>query len=258
MHCEQVRKLLGRFHDSELDAPTRAAVELHLGDCAACAAELAGIAELSAVARALEDLEPPGGLWEQIDRRLSDARPRRFAAARRLLHRWQTAAVAAVVFVTVATGWWVYRVKQPDSDPSLDELLVTHRGEQIGLQEAVRRVDFRVLASAQLPNGYCLENCCLCRDGCCDVLQCCFVRGKDKVLLVQGGPDSAMQFGDRPAVQTQVNGKPARIVQCRGGSLAASWQTRGTSLSLIGPHDVTELVQLVTFVDDHLEKGKTN
>jgi hypothetical protein len=261
MSCEQVRNLLGRFHDGELSTAGRTAVELHLGDCATCAGELAAIAGLGEAARALCEPEPPADLWDRIIRRLGDAKPGRFPIGR---VGWLST-VAALLCIAIAAGWWARKVPRPEEPQTPFEAFAennepapdwwpAHTGrQQVSLQEAVRRVDFLVLADAQLPCGYCLQNCCLCREGCCDVVECWFARGREKLLLVQGGPDHKIPYGDRPAVEARINGKPARIVQCGQGSLAASWPTGGTALSLIGAQDVSELVQLVTFIDQHLD-----
>jgi anti-sigma factor RsiW len=46
MPCE-FSQLLSAYHDGELDSQTRENVQRHIGSCPACAAELAGLAEMS-------------------------------------------------------------------------------------------------------------------------------------------------------------------------------------------------------------------
>jgi hypothetical protein len=138
------------------------------------------------------------------------------------------------------------------NDTFINELFAFQAGETVSLHDVSRRVDFRVLTTSELPDGYCIGGCCICREGCCDMVKCKFVRGAEEVLLVQGASEYPVQCSELTTVQTQVNGKPARILQCGNGLLAASWETKGTALSLVGPRDLSELVRLVTFVDQHL------
>ena len=265
MNCEQVQELLSRFHDGELGQAERAAVELHLGSCVVCPGELAAIAELSEVARASRAPEPPGDLWERIELRLARSGGPWFATARRIVPTWRVAALAALVLVALASAWWASYARKQERSPApaevtavdedgplLDQLLAAGPGQPVSLQEAARRVDFRVPAAPQLPEGYQLKDCCLCRDGCCDLVQCHFLCGSDRVVLVLGDSDHPMRYGPRPVLETQVNGKPARVVQCECG-LACSWQCRGTALTLIGPRDLSKLVRLVAFVSERLE-----
>jgi hypothetical protein len=72
------------------------------------------------------------------------------------------------------------------------------------------------------------------------------------VILVQCGPECSVRYGNRPVLDTRVNGKAARVVQCEG-YLACSWQCQGTALTLVGPRDLSQLVRLVAYVDQRLE-----
>src|SRR5216684_6374260 len=184
MYCEQVQNLLSGFHDRELNSADRAAVEGHLATCTSCAAELAAIAELGEMARMLCEPEPPAGLWQQLAHRLAIGTPTRFSRTRRILRTWKMAAVAALVLLGVGTGWLAHEAFGPapqvvspspsvatEGDLLLDDLLAARTGERVSLQEAAGRVEFRVLAASDLPEGYRLGECCVCRDGCCDLVQ---------------------------------------------------------------------------------------
>ncbi|HLI25381.1 MAG TPA: zf-HC2 domain-containing protein [Acidimicrobiales bacterium] len=79
MRCQTARSLVSDYIDGELDASTAAEVEAHLADCASCpplAAALQAVlgqlralpevpAELSALERALADVNPPSGRPQQ-------------------------------------------------------------------------------------------------------------------------------------------------------------------------------------------------
>jgi hypothetical protein len=140
-----------------------------------------------------------------------------------------------------------------DLGPYLDRREEARAGQAMPPDEAARRVDFRVLSAAALPEGYCLQGCCLCR-GACDRVECTYCRGGDRVLVILCAPGQPVEFGGRPVLRAQVNGKPAQVVQGEG-RLAASWQVNGTAVSLIGPRDLAELVRLMAEVDQRLGGG---
>jgi hypothetical protein len=265
MTCDQVQQLLGRFHDGELEPSKRTSVEAHLRTCGRCSAELTAIGDLGEVIRSASELDPPSGLWDQITSRLGNGRGAHIARSGNVLRTRKAAMLVAVALIGVGLGWiahqinqphWVAKVAAPVADEkeglSLDDLLAAGPKEQVTLQEAAHRVDFLVLGASDLPDGYRLGDCCLCQDGCCDLVQCRFVRGADQVILVQCGPDHMVQYGDRPVLETKVNGKPARVCQC-DGRLVCSWQCKGTALTLVGPRDLTQLVGLVAYLDQRLE-----
>jgi hypothetical protein len=258
MRCEEIRTLVGAYHDGEAPPAARAALEAHVAWCPACAAALAAVAELRELARALPEPEPPGDLWARIVPRL-DAEPAwKFRAL--LRHRGRAAA-AALLLAALAAGWWAWRStarEQPapaassvDLSPYLDYPEAAVAGEGMSPAEAGRMVDFRVLSTSDLPAGYCLQRCCLCRDGRCDRVACAYCRGGERLLVIQCAPGQSVAFGDRPVLCTHMNGKPTRVVQGEG-CLAASWQVNGTAVSLIGPRDMAELVRLMAHVDGHL------
>ena len=79
--CEGARERLVAFHDGELPADQRRAVETHLLSCRHCAREAALIDEVLGRVRALSVPEPPPEFWETFDRelhrRMAEERPPR-------------------------------------------------------------------------------------------------------------------------------------------------------------------------------------
>jgi hypothetical protein len=262
MNCDQVRELLSLFHDAELDRAGRCAVEVHLGECPSCAAELGALAELSEMARNLPDLEPPAELWGRVAGQLQAEQARLCGPG--IFRVRRVAAVAALVAAAFAAGWMAHRptVEGPSTvrvehqpvgvDIDLDRLVAADSMREMPADEAARRVGFHVVTAQKLPDGYCLEGCCLCRDGCCDLMRCRYGRGSDKILVLQGEPDHPIDYGDGPALEARVHGKSARIVQ-RDGRLAASWQAKRSTVGIVGPRDLSELVRLIAYVDERLE-----
>lgn len=134
--------LLDDYADGALDPATRARVEAHLAVCAACRAEVAGLAAILAEARILpRAIEPGRDLWPGIAPRLA-ARP-----ARRL--PWLQLAAALALF---AGGFAAARLGQGDAEPTRlatlqaeyaaasTELSRRLAGESSGLAPETRRV----------------------------------------------------------------------------------------------------------------------
>jgi hypothetical protein len=173
-------------------------------------------------------------------------------------------ALAATLLLAAVTGWWA--VHRPDGDQPpvaqsspaavdlgryLDEPGAGPLGELVSLQEASQYAAFRVASLAEMPDGFAFDRCCLTPCGCCDILECVFRRGRERIILCLYGDKHHVQYGDRPVLEMRVHGKPARIVQGRE-CLAASWDVNGRSCCLIGPHDLSDLVRLVAHVDQRL------
>jgi hypothetical protein len=259
MNCQHIQTLLGRLHDGELEPVERGAIEVHLRSCGACQSELAALRELSDLTAALSEPEPPGDLWDRVAGDLAKVQPGRPGRVPTWL-RSGWAAAAALVFVAGIAGWWAYQINNPrgtsavavnnDDDLLLDDLLAIRSRQPMSLQEASKHVNFQLLSAADLPDGCRLEQCSLCKcdSGCCDMVQCRFRCRGQPMLLVQGNPDHALRYGNRPTLTTQINGQPARVVQCEG-CLACSWQNNDTAITLVGPRDLAQLVQIVTHVD---------
>lgn len=261
MHCEQARQWLSRFQDGELAPAMHAALADHLKICTACAAELASLTDLRRLVQAAGEPEPPGDLWERISQQLPDpARPR---------SRWRqpgrTVVAAGVLLVVLVAGGLGLRQAfhsaqplpaaaglPPAWQPYLDSRQLSHVGDPVRLDQAARFVSFRVPADLSLPEDYQLEDCCVCGDGCCDVVCCCFVGRTDQVLLVLCADGHPVRTNGPPLAQPRINGKSVRVVRC-ADRLAALWQANGTAVSLIGPRDLDQLVQLARYVDQRLQ-----
>jgi hypothetical protein len=167
---------------------------------------------------------------------------------------------AALVLAALGGGWLSYKVgnyqRTPataeavnDTDPLLDDLLAIRAGQPVSMREAAQLVDFELLTSSD--QGCRFDQCSVCKSGCCDMVRCQLRCRGEQMLLVQGNPDHPVRYGKRTVLETQINGQPARVVQCEG-CLACSWQKKGTALTLVGPRDLAQLVQLVAYVDQRL------
>jgi len=113
---------LSAYLDDELGAAGRARADAHLAACAGCRDALAGLRDVVATARSLEDRGPATDLWRGIERRIAPPPPLPFVlpprAARRPPGRLrvvrqfsftlpQLASAAAIVAVLSGGGvWW--------------------------------------------------------------------------------------------------------------------------------------------------------
>jgi hypothetical protein len=70
MTCDQIKSLVGWFHDGELGSADAKLIREHLKDCPDCAAELAGLRELDRASRRLPAPMVPADLWDRIASRL--------------------------------------------------------------------------------------------------------------------------------------------------------------------------------------------
>jgi len=104
MECKAARESLSRHLDNELAASSRAALEVHLSQCAACRAELVLQRRLWVLLGALEPLEAPEVL-AGVERRLAE--PSRSPFSLESLRRVTSlAAAAALLAVLSLAGVW--------------------------------------------------------------------------------------------------------------------------------------------------------
>ena len=98
--CEQSDRL-SAYHDGELDAPSRAAMDRHLASCASCAAELGRLRRLSGLLRAAAPAELSAGAMRRLHRSAE-------LASSSTLRRWAEAltAVAAAILITFSVWLW--------------------------------------------------------------------------------------------------------------------------------------------------------
>jgi hypothetical protein len=263
MKCKDLQPLFGRFLDGELSALEAASVRAHLDQCPACSAELSSIAELGQWVQATRAPEPSPERWEQARADVFALYRTRLIAANRRSWVWKIASIAALFMVGTAVALLASRIKAPlgdliaentvDLGPFVADPTHYQEGHPVTLQEAVRQVSFPVLDTKELPGGYQFKKCCLCCKSCGHMVQCCYLRGSDQVLVLQYGCERPTCCGNRPTIKAEVNKKTVNVVEC-DKNLVASWRCDGTAVSLIGPKDLDEMLSLVKFIDAHLSR----
>jgi anti-sigma factor RsiW len=115
----------------ELSEDRRAELEVHLGTCEACQAELDALRALRGATRRLaEGAESPAGLEDAV-RSTVDAADREPPASGRGGRRWAWLAAAAVVVLVIAGGWWIRAPPPADLPGAAIEGFRLHREGQL-------------------------------------------------------------------------------------------------------------------------------
>ena len=84
---------------------------------------------------------------------------------------------------------------------------------------------------------------------CCTGMQSVYKRkGSEIIAILQHTTDQPVWFGDRAVVVAKVHGKPTRIVQM-DDRLAATWQSNGTYVTLVGVGDMAELTRFMRYLE---------
>jgi anti-sigma factor RsiW len=147
---DHVTDHLSAYLDDDLDAPARAAVERHLGSCAACARELQALRRLVAYAGAVvsQDAPPASDLWPGIEARLTGANVSTFHPGRGRGSRvvsfsiLQLAAAAALLMAVSATAAWFARGNVAAPQSTVATTAIQAEIEPRAAADAIRPVNF--------------------------------------------------------------------------------------------------------------------
>lgn len=272
MECQEVQKLLSAYYDRELPSELRSSVAGHVHTCSRCEEELAGFGELSAMARGLDDPEPPPQMWENIEAALDAERqgvpPVRPAAERGRFaaRRWLSLlATAATLMITVGVVWIAARawhgtghpgevaavfdryIEQFPENPELAQevLLAKYDGQAVNMSQATKQLGYRPAVGGGLPNGYTLEAVYVLEMPCCRCVQS-ICRRDDGRLFALFEHDEAQPkwFGDRPRIDTECSGCQCSVVQADRG-VVASWKGGNRHFTVVGAHDLEEIADLI-------------
>lgn len=133
MRCEQVQKKLAEYAVGGLDEQARAAIEGHLDSCAECRRELELLEATGAMLKPAEMVQPPAGMWEQIEEGLSP-RPVRLKPRVPAWRRWVKPVLAGVavaaILLAVVVGMPI--LWQPATTPALAPDLPVYAGTDGG------------------------------------------------------------------------------------------------------------------------------
>ncbi len=273
MQCLQAQQYLSAFCDGELAAELRARVAEHVQACPRCQEELAVFGRLSAMAKAQPDPEPPPWIWEEIEAALAAggeaaAASRHGAESDRPAKKWplRLLATAALVLLAVGVVWTAAKtwytphhggelvadlreysehfVSSPENAQAV--LLAKYNGEAVSVAEATRRLGYRPMIAAGLPQRYSVEAMYLLNMPCCTCVQAICRRDDGAVFAVfEHGEEQPMWFGDRPAVEAQCNGCSCSLIQV-DRTLVVSWKANKRRFTVVGASGLEEIADMIT------------
>ena len=280
MKCQKVQKLLSAYYDDELSGGVRTSMAEHVQGCSRCGDELTRFAKLSAMAKGLDDPEPPEQIWSGIEAGLDADKAsapigRRAAPQERAARRPRLSFLAAAALVLIATGvvWIASRTAHApghhhelaadfgeyvehfakDPDRAQKVLLAKYDGQAVDLSRATRQLGYRPAVAAGLPERYTVDALYVLKMPCCTCVQTICRRDDGQVFAIfEHDEKQPVCFGDRPRIETQFKGCPCSIIQANHG-LVASWKADNRQITVVGAHSLEEIGELV----DHLGGSST-
>ena len=163
MDCTAVQRLLGAYHDGELEGSDKDAVSAHLAHCSACLQKLEGIRRIDDIFDATIPPDPNPVLWDRVREDLSQVE---FNMPSRASSRVRWLAAAVVLVAAVAVGWSAYfaaRIASAQRPIDLGHYLdnrppVPANWKTVSLDDICKHVDFPILKALELPRGYTLSS----------------------------------------------------------------------------------------------------
>lgn len=255
MQCQQACELLSAYHDGELPAEQRVALEVHLESCAGCAAELVELRRLSELTSKLDAphhsrdaaLDPSGQSREPSP----TSKSRRYAAITIL------SAVAATALIIIVTGGETNRGHehedlaqywqsfQADPLPVQKRFVARHAGRVVSADEAVREVGFRPAVATRVPELVEIETSYVLNMPCCKCIETICRRADGTTLAVfEHLEKQPGWFPGRPHVNMQCADATCQVTEL-GNCLAASWPIGNRVVTVVGLRGVDELTRWV-------------
>ncbi len=271
--CAAARRHLSAYHDGELAPSLRAAMRDHIESCLECSQCLRELQKISRTAAELTTPEVPTEVWLQIEKKLgedTEGKLDRLSLLKSFVrgHKALLSAVAAILFgISTLLGVWGFHSSDHEhghvavsfgqyldefrrNPVSAEQLLLSeYDGRAVSFDEATRQVRYRPIAPKSLPDGASLEALYLLKMPCCLCVQAVYGRaGGEGLSLFEHVDDQPIWFGNRPTIHARCNGVPTSIVQV-DEFLAASWMRHGRCVTLVGAHDLEQVVQVMAFLD---------
>lgn len=272
MNCSEVLDLLSPLHDGELSPELSESVEQHLRGCPACASVRADFGAMSSLAWQRPELEPPAGLWQNIEEALDAESETVLAPAAASVTgsrpQWARLVIAVALFVTagvifviqqsgqnghdehLAVNFDQFLTEFPKSAERAQELLhANYPSELLDVDEAALQLKYRPAVANALPDGYTLDSVHLVRMPCCLCVEAlCTAPDGTRLAVLEHAIDQPVWFGERPSKQCDCDGRKARLVRY-GEQYAATWQSAKRFLTIIGIRDEDELGRLMQHLD---------
>lgn len=264
MTCDDVIPLLSPFHDGELAAEQRQAVEDHLSFCEDCSRKLESLQNLSSLVDNTAPPQPPKTLLSRIVKSLDSNRP--FPKQQtRYLSRTVIGILltsAAIVFVTLIV--WQGSGVSPQSHREMvrafasflslyesgeasanDFLAEKYQGAVVSSTEASKVLKRETVARPMILAQHQASKRYLLKMPCCDCIQTIYTRNNRTTFVVFEHEKAEEEwFAARPSIHTECDGKVCCLVELKR-NLAASWQTKGGYVTVVGISDVVQLESLM-------------
>ena len=258
MKCENAIEFLSLYHDGELSADVRAALEVHLEGCVACSTELMALRRLSELAAQLDVPKPRREHDNQNDSRSrlsadnpTENQPKRLRTAAIL------SALAATVLIAFAFQNWSHNDHQHadlakywnrfQTNPAdaQNELVNRYTGRLVSADEAVKEVGFRPSVERLDPATVRVKNSYVLKMPCCRCLQTiCRRPDGSELIVLEHREEQPNWFPTLSHVNIRCSDTTCRITEI-DGLLAASWPLGDRRLTVIGLDDLNELASWV-------------
>jgi hypothetical protein len=269
MQCEEVITRLSEYFDDELPGNLRKAVDEHLAQCAACSERLAALRAVARAAKAVVHPGPPADLTDRVLQAvlLEQAPQPDLSArtARRRLHTRRVAVWGGLFAAAAMIGIVLWNVLPHDDHEhaamveAFDEFLTAYAagsrdapsgllarfgGERVDAAGAGRVLKRPTLAPTALGQHRLAARYAI-KMPCCDCVQTVYSVGDQPSLVVfEHEKEQVDWFGSRPRIRAACGQRSCCLIELPG-SLAASWQTNGHFVTVVGIKDVAELTTLI-------------
>jgi len=264
MNCSRVQDLVSAYYDDELPTALRQDVAEHMQDCQTCAKELAQFKQLSGLASQLGGPEAPEGLWGRIETEISH---RNEISGAPHVPWWNQPAprflaLAASLLIVIGFGVWISVESRRSGggnhvvvdlapyatqfyrDPiaAQRQLLAQYAYRDLTPDEVRKEVAYEPVIADSLPGGFVREELRLVEMPCCTCVQAVYRSGEAKSLATfQQSSDESFSFEGCNEMNCQCCGIDTRLAEVEGG-VAASWPMSGSHLTLVGAHDMRQVV----------------
>ena len=272
MECRKAQELLSAYYDDELSSDLRSSVAEHVQACSRCGEERALFEELSAMAKGLDDPEPPPRMWEGIEAGLDADRQdapmaRPAPKQRRSAVNWRRSLLATATLLMIATGAvWIaaqawhgigrhhemaadfsHYLEQFHEDPELAQnvLLAKYDGQAVTLSQAASQLGYTPAVSGGLPDRYTLDAVYVLKMPCCTCVQSICRRDDGRLFAIfEHNEEQPAWFGDKPRIDTQCDGCQCSVIQADHG-IVASWKGNKRQFTVIGARDLEDISDLI-------------
>ncbi len=281
MKCKETQDLLSSFYDGELSLENSSNVEAHLAQCSECQQRLTRFNQLSKLTNDINSPVPSEQMWNQIEIQLDHCSKEEHLnttvdkqTSDEQSFRLKKIILAATILIAVGIGWFSYHSwfahgqhhqfttefgqyldefhQNPDAAQQI--LLAKYENEQIDPQNSIQQVGYRPAVADGLPDGYRIESTHFMKMPCCDCVQSLCKRSDGSTLAIfeHNTEETTQWFGDKPGITTRCNNKQCCLVEL-DDQIAASWKRGNRYITLIGVRDVTEVNEMVAWLDRKTE-----